>query len=102
MAKPQSKFCLPCDMPCEVMQSGALVAGAVVNTSADGLCVSVADGFPYVGVVTVSLGDVGLRFDALVRWRRSHLAGLRILRAGEVGARTPQITAVPSADLPRT
>lgn len=93
MARSKRAMRLTCDLPCEVVQNGAVIPGSVVNTSAEGLSVRVPGGFPFEGLVTVALQPVGLRFDAEVRWRRTNFAGLRMLRGSEIGARSSRAKA---------
>jgi hypothetical protein len=73
-------------MPCQVAQGGRSIWGAVTNTSSGGLRISVPGGLPFDGLVGVTLPRLGLRLDALVRWRQDDDAGLQVLKPGEAGA----------------
>lgn len=86
MASAQRGLRLDCEMPCQVAQGGRSIWGAVTNTSSGGLRISVPGGLPFEGLVGVTLPRLGLRLDALVRWRQGDGAGLQVLKPGEAGA----------------
>lgn len=86
MASAQRGLRLECEMPCQVAQGGRSIWGAVTNTSSGGLRISVPGGLPFEGLVGVTLPRLGLRLDALVRWRQDDDAGLQVLKPGEAGA----------------
>lgn len=86
MAEQDRDFRLDCDMPCEVTQGEHSLRAAVINTSSGGVRLAITGGLAFEGVVGVALPKLGLRLDALVRWRNGDHAGLQVLRPGEAAA----------------
>lgn len=87
MDKPPRDLRLSCALVCEIQHQGVTILGLVVNTSADGLSARAPGLLPAGAQVTVTLTEIGLRFDAEIRWRRGDRMGLRLLRTGDLGAR---------------
>ena len=95
MAKLDRALRLECEMLCQVTQGDRSLVGAVVNTSSGGVRLEIAGGLPFEGLVGIALPKLGLRLDALVRWRRDDQAGLRLLQPGDAGA--AYVSPTPSA-----
>lgn len=67
----------PCEFPATLVKGTDRIAGTIVNVSAGGARLRIADPFEAGSVVTLDLG--GRQHAATVRWCREGRCGLRLL-----------------------